>query len=274
MNSNYNTKATQQFRNINKYLYFVATATGLCLDPSKWSAMIRVKAGRPLAALFLRVMPSTGIRVYRGRVKVLITFLAKCYSLQRATSLTYLVVTLKALYVVTQQSIGGHRLQDITPLAARFARNGQGLPRKWIPILDRQKIRAGDMPVMRFWLTLFSLYRILDIPGKLKLQSILDPFPLGAEVLSPWSYFVSSFWRVKMRRMAGFNKTWFSKSLLSPGGARLKDLVAVPFLISKSSPSVRAGKDQPSPISTSPAGVICAAKAWLETKSAPIGQQS
>jgi hypothetical protein len=155
--------------------------------------MVKVKLGRPLAALFIRVMPSTGIRVYRGRVKVLLTFLARCYSLQRNTSLTYLVITLKALYVITQQSIGGHRLQDITPLGARIARNGTGLPRKWIPILDRQKIRAGDMPVMRFWLTLFSLYRILEIPGKLKLQSITDPFPLGSDVLSPWSYFVSSF---------------------------------------------------------------------------------
>jgi len=76
-----------------------------------------------------------------------------------------------------------------------------------------------------------------------------------------------------MRKMSGFNKTWMGKSLSRPG-QKLKDLVAVPFLISKSSPSVRAGKDQPTPISTSPAGVISAASAWLATRSLPIGQQS
>lgn len=148
--------------------------------------MIKVKLGRPLAAMLVRVLPSTGLRVYRGRVKVIITFLARCSTLQRNTSLTYLVITLKALYVVTQQSIGGQRLSDLTSLNARFARNGKGLPRKWIPLLDRQKIRAGDMPTMRFWLTLFSIYRILDIPGKLKLSSITDPgVVLDYHTLSP-----------------------------------------------------------------------------------------
>jgi hypothetical protein len=155
--------------------------------------MIQVKLGRPLVAMFVRILPSTGVRVYRGRVKVVITFLAHCYSLQKSTSLTYLVITLKALYVTLQQSIGGHRLSDTSPLSVRFARNRMGLPRKWIPILDRQKIRAGDKPVMRFWLTLFSLYRVLDIPGKLNLSSITDPFTVAPDKVSQWSSFCTTF---------------------------------------------------------------------------------
>jgi hypothetical protein len=63
-----------------------------------------------------------------------------------------------------------------------------------------------------------------------------------------------------MSRMRGFKKTWFGRCTSDPG-SRLKDLVAVPFLISKSSPSVRAPRDKPSPVSTSPAGVIASAHA-------------
>jgi hypothetical protein len=41
----------------------------------------------------------------------------------------------------------------------------------------------------------------------------------------------------------------------------VKGLRAVPFLIPKSSPSVRGPEHSPAPISTSPGGVILAAKA-------------
>jgi hypothetical protein len=34
----------------------------------------------------------------------------------------------------------------------------------------------GDASVIRFWHSLFSIYRVLEIPGKLKLETITAPF--------------------------------------------------------------------------------------------------
>jgi hypothetical protein len=85
------------------------------------------------------------------------------------------VIYLKAAYVVLQQSLGGQRLEDLTPLGIRFARTkGKGYPRI-IPVLDRKRMAAGDLAVMRFWLTLFSIYRVIEVPGKLKLDTITAP---------------------------------------------------------------------------------------------------
>lgn len=88
--------------------------------------------------------------MYEGRVRVCIRFLRHCWELQRKSGLKYLVITLKAAYVVLQQSLGGHRLEDLTPLGVRFARTkGRGYPRI-IPVLDRKRMMAGDLAVMRF----------------------------------------------------------------------------------------------------------------------------
>jgi hypothetical protein len=96
------------------------------------------------------MIPAIGIRMYEGRVRVVIRFLHHCWELQRHGGLKYLVITLKAAYVVLQQSLGGQRLDDLTPLGVRFSRTkGRGYPRM-IPVLDRKRMAAGDMAVMRF----------------------------------------------------------------------------------------------------------------------------
>lgn len=50
-----------------------------------------------------------------------------------------------------------------------------GLP-SVIPKYDRVAIRNNSYSVIRWWLTVFSIYRVLDAPGKLKLETITDPF--------------------------------------------------------------------------------------------------
>jgi len=63
---------------------------------------------------------------------------------------------------------------DLTPLKVRFARNNRGLPRI-IPSHHRVSIRKGDKVIITFWLSLFSLYRVLDYPYKFSVSSIVDP---------------------------------------------------------------------------------------------------
>jgi len=171
------------------------------------SAKIRVKAGRPMVNFILRMLPAMGIMLSLSRVKVVITFLNHCWTLQQKAGMRMLVISLKASYVVMQQSLGGQRLDDMSPLGTRFARTkGAGLP-KVIPALDRKLITAGNTRLAKFWLSLFSVYRILDIPGKLKLSSITDPSTMSPATLVAWKDFVPVFVRMKMPKLPGWDKT-------------------------------------------------------------------
>lgn len=50
-----------------------------------------------------------------------------------------------------------------------------GLP-AYIKARDRSRIREGDRSTIIFWSSLFSIYRVLKSPYKLKTSTITDPF--------------------------------------------------------------------------------------------------
>jgi len=50
-----------------------------------------------------------------------------------------------------------------------------GLP-TIIPKYDRKAIRQDSFSVIRFWNTLFALYKIISCPGTIKISTIIDPF--------------------------------------------------------------------------------------------------
>jgi len=50
-----------------------------------------------------------------------------------------------------------------------------GLPR-FIPLADRRAIISGNSFIIKYWSSLFALYRVIKIPGTLKLKTITDPF--------------------------------------------------------------------------------------------------
>jgi hypothetical protein len=85
-----------------------------------------------------------------------------------------LVIMTKTCYVLLQQSLGGFKIQDVGELGVRVSRTESGIPRI-IPAEARERIRAGDVRVIKLWMTLFSIYRVLEFPGKLKLSTITDP---------------------------------------------------------------------------------------------------
>lgn len=82
------------------------------------------------------------------------------------------MIFLKAQYVNLQQALGGLPLKDLGPLKCRFSRNNRGIPRI-IPVVHRARIRAGDMQIIRFWLSLFSIYRVFHFPYLLNLNTII-----------------------------------------------------------------------------------------------------
>jgi hypothetical protein len=63
-----------------------------------------------------------------------------------------------------------------------------GLP-SIIGTRDRRSIRSGNAKVIRMYMTLFSMYRIISIPGKIKLNTITDPYSgnsLYLKMLGGW----------------------------------------------------------------------------------------
>jgi len=88
-----------------------------------------------------------------------------------------LVLYLKVAAVILQQASAGHKVPDLTEVGPRIKRNQSGLPRI-IPGYHRLIIinrRPGWQYLIRFYLTLFSIYRVIPLKGKVKLNTITDP---------------------------------------------------------------------------------------------------
>lgn len=223
-------------------------------------AMAQVKLGRPLLKVLFLITPVVGIKRNLSVVKVLITFAANVYRLSKKGGLRFGVIYLKASSTLLQQAIGGQRLSDLGPLGARVSRTkAGGLPRL-IPAIHRKRIRGGDRQCIQFWLSLFSLYRVLDIPGKVNLKTITSPSTADLGLLGEFSRFaINCFWPwIKEKWSVDGSVT---DALWDGALDFMKQLRAKPFLISKSTPvSSLSGGDRLT--STSPLSILLSARLW------------
>lgn len=177
--------------------------------------------GKFLDRMFHPVLGTTknNIKAYRAVGKFL-------WKLHKSGGLPYIVKYLKACSVLLQQSVGGYKTPS-QALGAAVATTRGGLPRI-IPREFRDRIRARDTKVIRMWLTLFNIYRIIEIPGVLKLSTITDP---GVEFdISKMTEFREIFYHYLLRKNKALSQ--FKLSLSSGDGLKAK-----PFLIAKSSPT-------------------------------------
>lgn len=205
-------------------------------DVPNFGGMIARNGGRPLITWFDK-LGRLVVGTTRDWIKSYYLFAKFVNRLYRKGGLKYVVIYLKACSVLLQQSVGGQRLLATQALGCAVSRTKSGLPRI-IPSAHRQRILARERDVLRVWLSLFSLYRILEIPGKLKTASITDP---GKEIPnSIWSE-VQQFLPVFSPFIVKFSpKSALSEALSCDDlGDYLKDnFRAKPFMIAKSSPSV------------------------------------
>lgn len=99
--------------------------------------------------------------------------------------------------------MGGYIIPSTLPLKVSVARTRGGLPRL-IPPRHRALIRARDPQVIRFWMTLLGLYRVLSFPGKLDLSSITSPgVELTTSFMREWQHFISDVFWPQVRLMMG-----------------------------------------------------------------------
>lgn len=129
----------------------------------------------------------------RTKVMSVALFCKYCSHVLRYEGIKSLVLKLKTMNILLMQSLPGSKIRyssrAIGKVAVSCTRGG--LPRV-IPSYDRRLIRLGDKRVIRMWLTLFGLYRVLSFPGKVKLETITSPgLPITEDLQLGFSEFLS-----------------------------------------------------------------------------------
>lgn len=128
-----------------------------------------------IIGVFIRILPVLNVRTSPFRISTICNIVSQFVAIHKDQGMKGLIIRLKAATVSLQQAIGGHVLKDISPLGSRLGRTQGGLP-LIIPSQDRALIRAGDHKVIKLYLTIFNLYRVLEMPGRLKLHTITGEF--------------------------------------------------------------------------------------------------
>jgi len=150
---------------------------------SKFDDILRVKAKTAISLLFLKFKLIAGgslSKVFIKESQVIAVKLNKLYLDQGIKGLT---LFLKSCSIALQQSCAGYRIDNMTLVGPRVSRTKQGLPRI-IPRTHRLLIinrRPGCYFIMKYYLSIFYIYRVLVFPGKVKLETITNPGKLYDE---------------------------------------------------------------------------------------------
>jgi len=228
-----------------------------------FNAMLGVKSGRPMVNWLIKITRTIGGTVTKSQVLVLITFCRYCYQLGRASGMTFLVKTLKAHHTNLQQAIGKTPLRDMTPMGVRFARNAKGFPRV-IPVLHRTWIARGSPFHIKLWMSLFSVYRVLEIPGRLSVSSIVDGFAEGTNplyYLPAWSSFIRESFLVALEKYFSTDFLW---DCLHERKDALTTLPVVPYQNLSSTPTLAEVQ------ATSVLGLLATFATWRGHRLLPV----
>jgi len=122
---------------------------------------------------------------YAGSVYRFVTF---CIPVVRRQGLRGLAIYLKACSVLLQNAIAGRKV-GCREFGVAVSVTRSGLPRV-IPAECRRYIRLGVLGPRRLWLTFFMLYRVIDIPTRVNIDSILSPFGGCERIESEWNSFM------------------------------------------------------------------------------------
>jgi hypothetical protein len=134
-----------------------------------------VKSRHILGRAFKMIARSLGQSLNRGLTRNLSMILLSIYNIRTHQGIKGTVLYLKTCSVVLQQHLGDHHETDLTVFGPRISRNRGQLPRI-LPPVWRNYIRDGNKFYIRFALSIFALYRVLEFPGKLKISTITAPF--------------------------------------------------------------------------------------------------
>jgi hypothetical protein len=147
------------------------------LDSKNIDDMFRVKAVPALTLLLQKIKLIAGGSIslcFIKEAKILVLKLSLIRQQQGVKGLTFY---LKSCSIALQQSLAGYRIYNMSLVGPRISRTKQGLPRiicrsHRIILSNRKK---GCYFLMKYYLSIFYFYRVLEFPGKLKLETIAAP---------------------------------------------------------------------------------------------------
>jgi len=135
--------------------------------------------GSQISSPLLKILSLSMGRIsgLRNRVIVVQRFFSLVLSMKKQHGSDFTIKWLKSCYVAIQKAQAGDNLPSLRALepGLPMPRLINGLP-AFIKSQDRSAIKRGEVSIIRFWSSLFSLYRILKCSYKLKMSTITDPF--------------------------------------------------------------------------------------------------
>lgn len=137
------------------------------------NAMSLRNDGRSLINQLRSSMAVCGLPYTPGRIRSIIYITRYIHYLASTMGVRGVTLYLKGCSVYLQQAIGKHVVHESTAFGPAIARSKDGIPRI-IPALHRVMIRRGDVRYIKFYLSVFNLYRLFDWVGPVKLTSITD----------------------------------------------------------------------------------------------------
>jgi len=253
---------TTQTKNNNIFSSFDAgrLTSGMRRVLGSVNGMLQRNLGRSLLKVVYLVPRVMGIKSSIYLIKSLLAFSRHAYVMRKKSGFRFLVIYLKACHTLLQQNVCGQRLSDTGPFGARVSRSKGGLP-SWIPVQFRQRIRKGDKMAIRLWLSLFSIYRVIDIRGRVNLSTITAPSTADLGLLPEFDEFVSKFYLYISSR-------WSREGSITDAFVKdrpwtfLEGLVAGPRVTSSAGP-VLTGKGGKRFVSTSPLSILLTARVWM-----------
>lgn len=121
---------------------------------------------------------------------------------------TYTVKYLKAAQMSIQKRLSGSKLRSLRSIEPdyNFPRLSKcGLPNV-IKTLDRRHICSNNLKIIRLYLSIFSIYRIIKIPFNPKLNTITDNFSGSHIILSDFNRWLTINSSTILGRFLKFNK--------------------------------------------------------------------
>jgi len=186
-------KITRKYNSITVTRFFTAAKTFnldkvIRLDGEKSLSSVFSSYGWKLLLLSLKTInkASARIRLYH-KLAMYLTTMTKRHGAE------YTVQYLKASSLAISKAIAGEpfsSLRETCPELPLPRLTSTGLP-VIIQTRDRQSILSNNVKVIRMYTTFFSLYRVILIPGKLKLSTITDAYTGDPEFLKEFGGWLS-----------------------------------------------------------------------------------
>lgn len=131
-----------------------------------------------------------------NRIRLFNNFYVQLRIIEKNHGTAYAIKYLKANQVAIQRVLAKTPYKSLRELEPDlpFPRLYSGLP-SIIPLNDRRYIRSGHLGVIRYWLSVFGIFRVLKGPIKSKIDTIIDPFSGKEDALTTFNdYCNNNLW--------------------------------------------------------------------------------